>query len=70
MEKILFLMFVGVVYLLVSDMLDSNMLDRYWQRIKLVYYGLVFVYKTARLFGIKNGYLCLKALLKDLKDLK
>ena len=65
MEKLLLLLCAVLFYPFIASKL-SYMCQRVWGRLKLIYYGAVFVWKTFKVFGFKNGRRCARAVIRDI----
>ena len=68
MKKLGFILCFALFYPFVAPKL-SYACRRVWNRLKLIYYGAVFVWKTFKLFGFKNGCKCAKAVIQDIYNL-
>lgn len=65
MEKLLLVLCTVLFYQFIVPKL-LYICRRVWGRFKLIYYGAVFVWKTFKVFGFKNGCRCARLVIRDI----
>lgn len=65
MEKLLLVLCAVLFYQFIAPKL-SYICQRVWGRLKLIYYGAVFVWKTFKVFGFNNGCRCARVVIRDI----